>query len=141
MLSAPISKYVSADDYKQEVIRNTQEARYVAQQSIERAQFNQAANYDKNAKEVEFNAGDRIWLYTPQVKPGLTSKLAHLWNGPYRIIRKLSPVNVEIEEGPRRKTIVHVNRCKLYKDRQSRPMDKMDNVNETIAPDLDIRCN
>ena len=141
VLSAPISKYVSADDYKQEVIRRTQEARYVAQQSIERAQFNQAANYDKNAKEVEFNAGDRIWLYTPQVKPGLTSKLAHLWNGPYRIIRKLSPVNVEIEEGPRRKTIVHVNRCKLYKDRQSRPMDKMDNVNETIAPDLDIRCN
>ena len=58
VLSAPISKYVSADDYKQEVIRRTQEARYVAQQSIERAQFNQASNYDKNAKEVEFKVGD-----------------------------------------------------------------------------------
>eukprot|EP00795_Rhopilema_esculentum_P009287 gene9287-16984_t len=141
VLATSSHKYVSVDDYKQEVIRRTQEARYVAQQSIERAQFNQATNYDKNAKEVEFNVGDRIWLYTPQVKQGLTSKLAHLWNGPFRIIRKTSPVNVEIEETPRRKTIVHVNRCKLYKDRQPRPMDKMDNVNDTIAPDLETSSN
>ena len=59
-----------------------QEARYVAQQSIERAQFNQATNYDasKNAKDVDFKVGDRFWLYIPQVKEGLTSKLSHLWN-------------------------------------------------------------
>ena len=139
VLSAPISKYVSVDDYKQEVIRRTQEARYVAQQSIERAQFNQAANYDasKNAKDVHFKVGDRVWLYTPQVKKGLTSKLSHLWNGPYRIIRKLSDVNVELEEGPRRKTIVHVNRCKLFKDRQPRPTDKMDTVMDTITPEVE----
>ena len=70
VLSAPISKYVSVDDYKQEASRRTQEARYVAQQSIERAQFNQAANYDasKNARDVDFKVGDRVWLYTPQVK-------------------------------------------------------------------------
>eukprot|EP00112_Aurelia_sp_Birch-Aquarium-sp1_P017146 Seg3954.3 transcript_id=Seg3954.3/GoldUCD/mRNA.D3Y31 product="Retrovirus-related Pol polyprotein from transposon 412" protein_id=Seg3954.3/GoldUCD/D3Y31 len=132
VLSAPISKYVSTNDYKQEVIRRTQEARYVAQQSIERAQFNQATNYNKNAKEVEFKVGDRIWLYSPQVKSGLSSKLSHLWNGPCRIVRKLSPANVEIEEGPRRKTIVHVNICKLYKDRQPRPTDKMDNDQDNI---------
>ena len=128
VLSAPISKYASADDYKQEVIRRTQEARYVAQQSIERAQFNQATFYDRHAKETAFKVGDRIWLYTPQVKQGLTSKLAHLWNGPYRIIRKISSVNVEIEESPRRKTIVHVNRCKPYVDRQPRPTENLDNL-------------
>ena len=134
VLSAPISKYVSVDDYKHEVIRRTQEARYVAQQSIERAQFNQAANYDasKNAKDVDFKVGDRVWLYTPQVKKGLTSKLSHLWNGPYRIIRKLSNVNIELEEGPRRRTIVHVNRCKLFKDRQSRPTYKMDTITQEV---------
>ena len=35
--SAPISKYASVDDYKQEVIKRTQEARYLAQQCIEHA--------------------------------------------------------------------------------------------------------
>lgn len=73
--------------------------RSVGQQSIERAQLDQAANYDRNAEEIEFNAGDRDWLHTPQVKPGLTSKLAHLLHGPFPIVRKPSSVNVEIEEG------------------------------------------
>ena len=138
VLSAPISKYASVDDYKQEVIRRTQEARYVAQQSIERAQFNQATNYDasKKTKDSEFRVGDRVWLYTPQVAKGLSSKLAHLWNGPYRIIRKLSDVNVEIEENPRRKTIVHVNRCKHYHDRQPRPTDNMDPVDDKVKHDV-----
>ena len=55
VLSAPISKYVSADDYKQEIIRRIQEARYVAQQSIERAQFNQPANNSKLNKDLNSN--------------------------------------------------------------------------------------
>jgi len=138
VLSAPISKYASVDDYKQEVIRRTQEARYVAQQCIERAQFNQTINYNasKKAKDSDFKPGDRVWLYTPQVAKGLSCKLAHLWNGPYRIIKKVSDVNVEIEESPRRKTIVHVNRCKLYHDRQQRPTEKMDSINDNVTLDV-----
>ena len=83
---------------------------------------------EEDKHKTAFKVGDRIWLYTPQVKQGLTSKLAHLWNGPYRIIRKISSVNVEIEESPRRKTIVHVNRCKPYVDRQPRPTENLDNL-------------
>ena len=136
--SAPISKYASVDDYKQEVIKRTQEARYLAQQCIERAQFNQTIKYNasKKVKDSEFKPGDRVWLYTPQVAKGVSSKLAHLWNGPYRIIRKLSEVNVEIEEGPRRKTIVHVNRCKRYHDRQQRPTEKMDSIDDNVTLDV-----
>ena len=69
-------------------------------------QFNQAAIYDasKNDRDVDFKVGDRVWLYTPQVKKGLTSKLSNLWNGPYRIIRKPKDVNIELEGASRRKS-------------------------------------
>ena len=135
VLSAPISKYASVDDYKQEVIKRTQEARYVGQQCIERAQFNQTTKYNasEKVKDSEFKPGDRDWLYTPQVAKGLSSKLAHLWNGPCRINRKLSEVNVEIEESPHRKTIVQVNRFKLYHDRQQRPTEKMYSIDDNVT--------
>lgn len=113
-----ISKYADVDDYEQKVIRHTQEALYVAQHSIERAQLNQATNYDnnKNAKDAEFNVGDHVCLYTLQVKQGISSKLAHTLDWSIPLIRKLSAVNVELEESLSRKTIVHVSRCKLFKD-------------------------
>ncbi|OWZ01706.1 reverse transcriptase [Phytophthora megakarya] len=32
-----------------------------------------------------FETGDSVWLYIPQVRTGLSRKLAHLWYGPFRI--------------------------------------------------------
>jgi len=32
--------------------------------------------------------GDEVWLFIDQVHPGSKRKLAHLWHGPFRVIRK-----------------------------------------------------
>ncbi|GMF52911.1 unnamed protein product [Phytophthora fragariaefolia] len=35
--------------------------------------------------KVGFKVGDAVWLYIPNVQPGLSRKLAHMWHGPFRI--------------------------------------------------------
>ena len=41
----------------------------------------------------DLRIGDRVWLFVPAVKTGRTKKLASLWQGPYTVIDKLSPVS------------------------------------------------
>ena len=110
--------------------------RSISRDTVHSKNFARTISLSFFSLEIDLKVGDRVWLYTPQVTKGLSSKLAHIWNGPYRIIRKLSDVNVEIEESPRRKIIVHVNRCKLCHDRQPRPTDKMDIVDDSTAHDV-----
>ncbi|OWY93770.1 LOW QUALITY PROTEIN: reverse transcriptase [Phytophthora megakarya] len=44
-----------------------------------------------------FEVGDSVWLYIPKVLRGLSSKLAHLWHGPFRI-EQVRDDQGEIEE-------------------------------------------
>ena len=43
------------------------------------------SHYDKTAKELHFQIGDKVALYTPKVKTGLTKKLHKPWQGPFLI--------------------------------------------------------
>ena len=74
--------------------------------------------------EIEYKPGDAVWMYVARVKTGLTKKLAHLWHGPFRIMRKVDQHCYELElparEGYRFYPVVHVARLKpriLFPDR------------------------
>ena len=70
--------------------------------------------YDKHAPVKEFDVGDRVWLYTPAVKPGQTKKLSSLWKGPYTVIDKCGPVDYRIQLiGGTQVFVVHRDRLKL----------------------------
>ena len=43
--------------------------------------------------EVEFQAGDFVLVFNPAGKPGEAVKLLSWFHGPYRVLRKTSPVN------------------------------------------------
>ena len=72
-----------------------------------------------------FEVGDAVWLYIAKVREGLKKKLAHLWHGPFRIIRKVSDSAYELElpqkEGYRFYPVVHVARLKLRREYPERP--------------------
>ena len=80
--------------------------------------------HDQNATEPSFQPGDRVWVYTPQLKKGLAKKLLHLWHGPHRIIEELSPVHFRLMTCYNKPTFntVHANRMKLYYAREDRPI-------------------
>ena len=108
--------YDNTDDYRSVLINRFLEARKPAHDNIELAQQRQKANNDKKAKDVSYSIGKRVWLFTPNNRKGLSSKLTHNWHGPYRILAKKSPVNYLLDSNDERNymQIVHVNRLKSF---------------------------
>ena len=49
-----------------------------------------------NIKEKEFNIGDKVLIYDPTTKVGLSRKLTIRWKGPYTIIQKRNSINYVI---------------------------------------------
>ena len=122
-LSEPTRRYTDVDDYKNVILHRLNEAFTLVKSNIELAQQKQKQHQDKNAKEPEFSIGERVWIYLPVTKQGLTHKLIHPWNGPHRIIEKTSPVNFKVEscDNKRRQQIVHANRMKAFVDPEDLP--------------------
>lgn len=63
-----------------------------------------------------FFEGDLVWLYTPHKLKGLSKKLQFPWKGPFRVIKRVGPVNVQLETltAKRIKQVVNIARLKKY---------------------------
>ena len=48
------------------------------------------ARYDREAKTAIFQEGQPVLLYNLQWKKGLSLKLQTIWDGPYKIIKRLN---------------------------------------------------
>ena len=84
----------------------------LAQENVEMAQQTQKKSYDRSARDRLFEPGDQDLLLLP-TRP---RKLEAVWQGPFRVLRKLGPVDYELElEGRRKKRRkVHVNILKKW---------------------------
>ena len=132
----------SIAEHRARIVRNIEISQRVAKENIQRAQQKMKAYYDQNAREPKFEIGQRVWVYTPKVKPGLSKKLLHRWHGPYRIVNKLSPVHYHLKNCANKpvETNVHANRMKIYYDPSNRPIlpPEVDDAGEPylVADDL-----
>ncbi len=94
----------------------------LAKTCIEKAQKSQKTQYDKKVTKTsdDFRVGDKVFVYTPNPKKGLSPKLQSLYKGPQRII-ELSDTNAKVImlNSPRSKPQwVHLNRCKIARTQQ-----------------------
>ena len=107
--------YQDTDDYRSVLADRFLQARKLAHDNIELAQQRQKEYYDRKAKEISYNIGERVWLYTPNKRKALSSKLTHNWHGPFRILARKSPVNYLLDANDERSStqVVHVNRLFL----------------------------
>ena len=94
------------------------------------------------AKQPVFEVGQRVWVYTPKTKKGLSKKLLHNWFGPYRIVKKCSPVHFRLrtEKNKQVTFAVHANRMEPFVDPSSRPIDPPfgDDLSEPYLEETDI---
>ena len=44
----------------------------------------QKENYNKSAAATQLQVGAQVWLYTPAVKKGRTTKFSRPWSGPWK---------------------------------------------------------
>jgi hypothetical protein len=91
-------------------------------------------NYDKRAKERNFEIGEVVYLFCPAKKPGKCKKFRRVWQGPYKIIGKLSSLNYQIVDKKGKETVVHVNRLKKSHDQRL-----WEPLNQTLPKEKQIR--
>ena len=86
-LTPPVSREnVHLDDYKSSMLCAMREAWELAQRTLEKAQKRQKHQHDKNARNAEFQVGDRVFTFMPGLKSGPDYKLSCPYRGPYRIV-------------------------------------------------------
>ncbi|UYV69035.1 K02A2.6-like [Cordylochernes scorpioides] len=120
----PYEDETSDHDFGGQMVTKAEEARQLARIHILRDQENNKYHYDQVHRSVEYRVGDLVWVFTPVRKTGLSEKLLKKYFGPYKITRKVSEVNYEVEaleQSSRRrrrsqKDVVHVLRMKPYRD-------------------------
>jgi len=75
--------------------------------------------YDQKARKIQFDVGQKIWLYNLRRKKGRAPKLQSSWKGPYFIVKKLNDVVYCICKSNRSKNkIVHADRLAHFVERK-----------------------
>ncbi|XP_075769237.1 uncharacterized protein LOC112544884 [Pelodiscus sinensis] len=119
-----VSPALGAAQYVQKLRGTLHDLAGRARANLEKAQEGQKAYYDRKAQVREFEPGEQVLLLLPS---GESKLLAH-WQGPFRVIRKLGPVDYEVRvDGNRRATqIYHVNLLKKWHPREALLIDPRD---------------
>ncbi|UYV76755.1 K02A2.6-like, partial [Cordylochernes scorpioides] len=104
------------DDYISNLLTIVEESKKISMARTMARQDKSKHVYDKHRREANFSPDDLVLIWTPIRKVGRADKLQKNYIGPFKIIRKTSPVNYEVKEVTGRgKKIVHVSRMKLYR--------------------------
>lgn len=92
---------------------------HFARQRLQVKSRNVKSWYDRRARHVHFEPGQKVWFYSPQRKVGKAPKLQSPWEGPWTIERKFSDVVFCIRKTPRHgNKVVHVDRLASYTERE-----------------------
>ncbi|XP_069106353.1 uncharacterized protein [Argopecten irradians] len=148
-LSTPLLRYDTAENYKSDMTCRLQEAFTVVKGNLQTAQQRQKAYHDEKVHDISFDVGEKVWLYSPETKPGLSKKLTHQWHGPFVVTEVKSAVNYKIAscDGKKNTQVVHVNRLKPFVEPENidssedRTEIDLDNVNKDIVKILDTMWN
>ena len=108
----------SVAKHRSRIVQQLEAAQAMARTNIQRAQQQMKAQYDKAAVNAPFEVGQRVWVFTPKPRKGLSKKLRHMWSGLFRICTQLSPFHYQLRTCDNRlvATIVHANRMKPFYD-------------------------
>lgn len=100
-------------DYKSQAMKRLQEGFVLARNNLIDARKKQKIQYDKRAKELPYDVGDKVLLDVRVIVPGTSKKLNPIYQGPYRVMKVNTNGTVVIRsyDGARIQT-VHINRLK-----------------------------
>ena len=91
--------------------------------------------YDATHHEVEIALGSLVLVHQTARRPGVKPKLRKHYDGPYRVLEKMSPVTYQLQHVHKgRTTIIHVQRIVPYYERQETGAD--DGSNDSEDDDL-----
>ena len=87
-----------------------------ARQQQEQAGLRQKRNYDVKTRGRHFQAGELVWVYSPQRKKGRCPKLDSPWVGPCKILERWGEVVYRVQlPGRGRRVALHRDRLAPYR--------------------------
>ncbi|UYV64922.1 K02A2.6-like [Cordylochernes scorpioides] len=82
---------------------------------IRTASHRMKTRYDQRANHDGFRQNDLVWLFDPKRKKGLSPKLMPVWEGPYKIIKRINDLVYRIQRSSKSKAkVVHLGRLACY---------------------------
>ena len=106
----------SVPDYVDHLFNRMDRVHNIARDRLIKAADRQKRRYDLTCKTREYKTGDGVMLRDTRKYKGRSPKLQFKWEGPFTVIKVISDVLYQIQEGPKTKSkIVHTNRLKPYK--------------------------
>jgi hypothetical protein len=113
-------RYHLPEEYVSNKIEQMEMAFEYVRNNLAKNAVRQKRIYDLKSSGNNLEKGQKVWLFTPFQRKGLSSKLARKWTGPYIIIEKLGDVLFKIKKNINNKKektkLVHFDRLKLYFD-------------------------
>lgn len=122
MLDAMLPHDCDSETDAADFTERAEEARQLARVRITSQQALDAQRYNLRHRFVTFKPGERVWVWFPVRRRGLSEKLLRRYFGPYKVLRRLSDVTYEVVAdgsscSKRRQHLpetVHVVRMKPY---------------------------
>ena len=68
-LTPPGNLSPSVAEHREKIVSNLQRAYQIAHENTQRAQQAMKVYYDRAAKDPNFQVGERVWVFTPQLNP------------------------------------------------------------------------
>lgn len=111
----PSGSKLPSNEYVVELQNKMRKVHCIARASLLEAGQKQKRLYDRKINKHQYHKGDAVWLRI-YVKPkGLSKKLQLKWEGPFKIIDRISDLTFKIQKNKRSSCkIVHFNRLKPY---------------------------
>ena len=97
------------------------------------AESNERAYNNRNVIK-SFSEGDMVYLHIPAVRKGTTKKLASMWKGPFKIVRKHSDSLYQLDGS---RPLVNVQRLRLASAEQAQDPTSDDEVPTVEIPSHD----
>ena len=123
-----------------EMRRCLEEMSELVKENVTKAQKRQKNYYDKKFKPQDLKVGDEV----PILEPARRSKLQLEWNGPYKVMRRVSEVDYEVQTPGRRreKKVYHVNLLKKWQKPETvEGFTALDDSQERQKPEVDAMGN
>ncbi|KAK4021819.1 hypothetical protein OUZ56_003728 [Daphnia magna] len=128
----PEPELITPRDYKSKTMQRLIEGFALARENLLEARRQQKIQYDKRAKEENFEVGDRVLLDVRVTQLGTSKKLNPRYQGPFRVSKVFPNHTVEIRAYNGNGTqLTHVNRlkalteCMIWRDEECVDFDDL----------------
>ncbi|GFV84435.1 retrovirus-related Pol polyprotein from transposon 412 [Trichonephila clavipes] len=75
------------EEYIEKLQARMEEMHHLARERIGMASEKMKTRYDARATGHDFHEGDKVWLWNPKHRKGLSPKLQTNWEGPYTVLK------------------------------------------------------